>query len=320
MFPPANYPALLVGLGLPDDAAVYRLSDERAIVQTVDFFPPIVDDAYSFGAIAASNALSDIYAMGGDPIFALNLCAFPEDMPDEVVGNILRGGAEKVLEAGAAIAGGHSILDTEPKYGLTVTGFLNPKYMLSKGGAREGDALVLTKPLGVGVITTALKRELADSRHVDEATNSMMRLNRLASHTARELDVKSATDITGYGLIGHSLEMADQSGVCFEFEWDRIPFLPGANEYAERWIFAGGAETNAKAALGRVSFSDGLSDWQQMLLYDPQTSGGLLLSMSPEKVQPYLSFLHAAGEGAWQIGRVVSGKGIHVLKSNPLGN
>lgn len=316
LFTPAKFPDLLVGLGLPDDAAVYRLSDDRAIVQTVDFFPPIVDDPYSYGAIAAANAISDIYAMGGDPLFALNICAFPEDLPEEIIGNILRGGAEKVAEAGAAIAGGHSIRDAEPKYGLTVTGVLNPKQLLSKGGARPGDVLVLTKPLGVGVITTALKRDLADSRHVDEATASMVRLNRQAAHTARDLSLKAATDITGYGLIGHSLEMAEQSGSGFEFVWDKLPFLSGAPEYAKQWIFAGGAETNAKAAQGRVVFDDGLSDWQQMLLHDPQTSGGLLLAMSPENVGPFVTRMQSEGEFAWVVGRVVVGKGIHVLKGS----
>ncbi len=319
-FSPAQYPDLIVGLGQPDDAAVYRLSDDRAIVQTVDFFPPVVDDPYSFGAIAAANAMSDIYAMGGDPIFALNICAFPEDLPAEVISAILCGGADKVAEAGAAIAGGHSVRDREPKYGLSVTGMMNPAHLMTKGGAHPGDVLVLTKPLGVGVITTAIKRDQAAPGHVESAIASMMRLNRAAGHAARDLGARAATDITGYGLIGHSLEMANQSGVCFEFEWAAIPFLPGALGYAEQWIFAGGAETNAKAARAQVVFDAALTDWQQMLLFDPQTSGGLLVPLPLDRAEQFMAQLHAHAqhahdEQAWIIGRVTEGSGIRIRNS-----
>jgi selenide, water dikinase len=312
LFPPAQFPDLIVGLGYPDDAAVYRLADDRALVQTVDFFPPVVDDPYHYGAIAAANAISDIYAMGADPIFALNLCAFPDDLPAEIVGQILRGGADKTLEAGAAIAGGHSLRDQEPKYGLCVTGLMNPAHLMSKGGARPGDILLLTKPLGVGVITTAIKREQAEPAHIDAAIASMEKLNRIAGHTARDLAVRAATDITGFGLIGHGLEMANRSAVQFHFHWNAIPFLPGAWQYAEQWIFAGGAETNQEAAQGQVQFAASLRDWQRMLLFDPQTSGGLLIAVTPEHVGSFTLAMLAHGEQAWIVGEVTSGQGISV--------
>ena len=311
-FKPAQFPDLLVGLGQPDDAAVYRLSDDRALVQTVDFFPPVVDDAYSYGAIAAANALSDIYAMGGDPLFALNICAFPEDLPGDVVGEIIRGGADKVADAGAVIAGGHSLRDKEPKYGLCVTGLINPSSLMIKGGAKAGDALILTKPLGVGVITTAIKREQAHRQHIDTATAAMARLNRIASKTARELGVRAATDITGYGLVGHSLEMAGQSGTQFVFCWDALPFLTGAFEYAERWIFAGGAEANARAAGTSVQFAASMNDWQRMLLFDPQTSGGLLVALPSERAGAFVDVMRRQNEPAWVVGNVTEGSGIRV--------
>ena len=311
-FPASQYPDLIVGLGQPDDAAVYRISGDRAIVQTVDFFPPVVDDPYAFGAIAAANSLSDIYAMGGEPAFALNICAFPDDLDPLIITAILQGGADKVAEAGAAIAGGHTVKDREPKYGLAVTGFVNPAKLVRKGGAKPGDILVLTKPLGVGVITTAIKREIALDADVQAAVVSMSRLNRNAGYIARELGVQSATDITGYGLIGHSLEMADQSRVRFVFTWTDIPFLPGAELYAEQWIFAGGAESNASAYRDSVEFLDNINDWQRMLLFDPQTSGGLLLALAPDKVSEFADRITSTGESAWIIGAVEPGRGIRV--------
>ncbi len=306
------FPDLLVGLGAPDDAAVYRLPDGRALVQTVDFFPPVVDEAYSYGAIAAANALSDIYAMGADPVFALNICAFPEDLPGEVISDILRGGADKVAESGAAIAGGHSLRDREPKYGLCVTGLLDLTLIMTKGGAQAGDVLVLTKPLGVGVVTTAIKRELASQSDIDAAVVSMSRLNRAASRAARSNGVHAATDITGYGLLGHALEMADQAGVQFRFNLHALPFLPGAFGYAQNWIFAGGAETNQKAAEGRVEFDASIKDYERMLLFDPQTSGGLLVALKPERAQAFMQAMRDAGEQAWRIGEVLPGSGIRL--------
>src|SRR5512136_2766815 len=203
-----DYPDLIVGLGEPDDAAVYRISPDQAIIQTVDFFPPVVDHAYSFGAIAAANAMSDVYAMGGQVLFALNIAAFPEDLDVDIFSDILRGSADKVAEAGGAIAGGHTVRDREPKYGLAVTGVVHPDRILAKGGAKVGDELFLTKALGAGVITTALKREQADPTHVQTAIESMLQLNRAASRAALAAGVRAATDVTGFGLIGHALEMA----------------------------------------------------------------------------------------------------------------
>lgn len=272
-----------------------------------------MDDAYSFGAIAAANAVSDVYAMGGEPIFALNICAFPEDLDPEIIADILKGGADKVAEAGAAIAGGHSLRDREPKYGLVVTGTLSLPQMMSKGGASAGDVLVLTKPLGTGVITTALKRGQAADAHVDAATESMLRLNRIAGRVARERGVRAATDITGYGLLGHALEMANQAGVCIKFNYDAIPLLPGAEKYAEAWVFAGGAETNELHGRPQVVFADGLLDWQRMLLYDPQTSGGLLLAVKPDQVKHYLAQMQVNNEQAWVVGEVLAGAGIKVM-------
>ena len=312
-FKPADFPNLLVGLGAPDDAAVYRLNDTQAIVQTVDFFPPVVDDPYWFGAIAAANALSDIYAMGAEPLFALNLCAFPEDLDTDVISEILRGGADKVAEAGIAIAGGHSVKDREPKYGLSVTGLIHPDDVMAKGGARVGDALVLTKPLGVGVLTTALKREaIANPAQLDIAIASMARLNRRAARAAKTARATAATDITGFGLIGHALEMAGQAKVGFEIVWDSLPFLPGALAYSEQWIFPGGAETNARAARPETRFRRKLADWQEMLLFDPETSGGLLISVARDRADGLLAELRAAGEETWIVGSVVAGGGIVV--------
>lgn len=311
-FPPSLFPNLIVGLGQPDDAAVYRLSDELAVVQTVDFFPPVVDDAYQFGAIAAANAMSDVYAMGGEVAFALNLCAFPENLPAEIIGEILRGGADKVLEAGGAIAGGHSVRDKEPKYGLCVTSFVHPGRILTKGGARPGDLLVLTKPLGSGVITTALKREQADPAHVEQAVTVMSQLNRAASRCACQAGAHAATDITGFGLLGHALEMANQSHCRFCFTWSNLPFMAGAFEYAAQWIFAGGAETNHRAYQSEVSFDPGLGDWQRMLLFDPQTSGGLLIALDARAVDSFMACLEARGASAWIVGEVAEGHGISV--------
>ena len=313
-FAPAQFPDLIVGLGQPDDAAVYRLPDGRALVQTIDFFPPVVDDPYYFGAIAAANALSDVYAMGGDPLFALNVCAFPEDLPGEIISDILRGGADKVAEAGAAIAGGHSLRDREPKYGLCVTGMMDLANLMTKGGAQPGDVLMLTKPLGVGVITTAIKREQAAQTHIDTAIASMATLNRAASLAARETSARAATDITGFGLMGHALEMAQQARVQFRFRYRALPFLPGAVDYAREWIFAGGAETNEKATREHVEFTSQLADYERMLLFDPQTSGGLLVALSPERAAAFHQFMQRQGQAAWQIGEVVPGAGIVVTE------
>ncbi len=311
-FKPEAFPNLLIGLGQPDDAAVYRLTDDLAIVQTVDFFTPVVDDPYAYGAIAAANALSDIYAMGGDVLFALNIAALPEDLPADMISAILQGGADKVAEAGAVIAGGHTIKDKEPKYGLCVTGIIHPSQVMAKAGAKPGDALILTKPLGVGAITTALKRDQAEAAHVDAAVASMLRLNKTAAQVARKHGARGATDITGFGLLGHSMEMANGAGARFNFHYNQLPFLPGAFKYGEAWIFPGGASTNMAAFQAQVTFDEGVSDWQRMLIYDPETSGGLLIAIDADKADALLNELREKGEDAHRIGEVVAGEGIHV--------
>ncbi len=311
MFPPEQYPDLIVGLGAPDDAAVYRLNAEQAIIETADFFPPVVDDAYAYGAIAAANALSDIYAMGGQPLFALNLAAFPEDLPPEMMTAILRGGAEKVREAGAVIAGGHTITDKEPKYGLAVTGLIHPQRLFTKGGAQVGDALVLTKPLGTGVITTAHKRGVVVESDLAAAVMSMLRLNRVASEAAQALGgIRAVTDITGFGLLGHAHEMAHLSHARFEIDYASLPWLPGARRYAGQMIFPDGGERNEKYFGRWASFAQPLAEWEVRLLHDPQTSGGLLMAVPPASLPALLT---ALGENVWVMGQVVEGDGeIHI--------
>ena len=313
LFPAEQHPNLLVGLGSPDDAAVYRLNDEQALIQTVDFFTPIVDTPYEYGAIAAANALSDVYAMGGEVLFALNIAALPPDLPTDMMAEILRGGADVVRSVGAAIAGGHTIQDKEPKYGLAVTGLVHPDRILTKGGARPGDALVLTKPLGTGTITTALKRGQVDPAHLDAAIASMMRLNRAASQAAQAAGARSATDITGFGLIGHASEMAEAAGVRFRIRFDALPWLPGALGYAEAWVFAGGAHNNHAFYNPLVTYTRPVLDWQETLLHDPQTSGGLLVAVAPERVDVFLAFCAERDQPAWVIGDVVEGVGIEVI-------
>jgi len=303
-FSAAQHPNVLVGLSEPDDAAVYRLNDEQAIVATVDFFTPVVDDPYAYGAIAAANSLSDVYAMGGEVLFALNIAALPDDLPSEIVSAILRGGADKVAEAGAAIIGGHTVKDREPKYGLCVIGLIHPDAVTAKGGARPGDALVLTKPLGAGVITTAHKRDLATPEQVTAAVASMARLNRAAARIAAPYRPRGGTDVTGFGLLGHALEMASQAGVEFVFRMKDIPLLPGAEEHAREWVFPGGAFTNKEAAEAHVRFDDAVPEWQRMLLYDPETSGGLLLPIAADRAAEFVAAMHAHGEDAWIIGDV----------------
>jgi selenide, water dikinase len=302
-----------VGLGVADDAAVYRLNDEQALIQTADFFTPVVDTPYEFGAIAAANAMSDVYAMGGEVLFALNLAAFPPDMPVDMMAEILRGGADMLHSVGAAIAGGHSIQDPEPKYGLAVTGMVHPSRIFTKGGALPGDHLALTKALGTGTITTAIKRGTAQQEHVDAVISSMMRLNRVAAHAARAVGVQSATDITGFGLLGHAVEMTTAGGVRFRIHFDALPWLPGAWQYAGQWIFPGGAHNNYEYYNGFVSYKRQVADWQETLLHDPQTSGGLLVAVAPDRLETFLSYCAEHDQPAWAIGEVVEGTGIEIV-------
>ena len=266
---------VLVGFDTADDAGVYKLSPECALVQTVDFFTPIVDDPYTFGAIAAANSLSDVYAMGGRPISALSILAWPASGEVDQLGQILKGGAEKIHEADCALLGGHSVADNEIKFGYAVTGTIHPERIKTNGGARVGDALVLTKRLGTGVISTALKRGIAKDADVQAATDSMLTLNRRACEAMLEFDVHGCTDITGFGLIGHAREMALASGATIEIDPRALQFLPGAVEYARAGAIPGGLKNNREFASGCV---EGASEFDD-LLYDPQTSGGLLISL-----------------------------------------
>ena len=273
-------PNLLVGFDRSDDASVYRVSDELALVQTVDFFPPIADDPYLFGQIAAANALSDVYAMGGEPKLALNLMCVPRDMPQEAVRQILRGGYDKVYEAGCLITGGHSILDPEPKYGLAVTGFVRPDRVLTNSGARPGDVLLLTKPLGVGVLTTANKGGVAEEADMDRAYRQMATLNRSARDIMVNYRVHGCTDVTGFGFLGHLLEMAQGSGVSVRVETANLAFLPGAEDFARMGVLPEGMYRNRRFAESQVD-PGGVPLYLQDLLYDPQTSGGLLIAVDP---------------------------------------
>lgn len=302
----------MVGLESPDDAAIWRLSDDQAIVVTTDFFTPVVDTPYEYGAIAAANSLSDVYAMGGRPFLALNIAALPDHLPAEISGEILRGGAEKAREAGVVIAGGHTVKDKEPKYGLVVIGFVHPQKVISKGGLKAGDVLVLTKPLGAGVTTTALKQEKADEAHVREAIEWMSRLNKNAGMLASEFGVRGGTDITGFGFLGHAAEMAEASRVALHFDFSKIPFLSGARSYAERGIFPGGAFDNKGHFEHQVKFSANLGEPDQMLLFDPQTSGGLLFGLAKEKLSAFESRAKEINQPYWFIGEVSEGEGIEV--------
>lgn len=305
IFHPADFPDLLVGLSAADDAAVYRLNDQQALVTTTDFFPPVVDDPYDFGAIAAANALSDVYAMGGRPLFAINLVAFPDNLDRDILREILRGGAEKVAEAGAAIAGGHSVTDREPKYGLAVTGLVDPAHIKTKGGGRPGDRLLLTKPLGAGIVTTALKGEQADPADVLAAVTSMKRLNRGAAEAAEAAQATAVTDITGFGLLGHAHEMAHLGRVNFRFDWASLPWLPGALDYAAIGAFPGGMGRNRDYFAPWITFGPAVTDLMQDMLWTPETSGGLLTAVPPTNV----SIFQEHCPSAVVVGEVLEGDG-----------
>jgi selenide,water dikinase len=300
-------------LGEPDDAAVWRLDETRALVATTDFFTPVVDNPYDYGAIAAANALSDVYAMGGKPFLALNVAALPPDLPQEISAEIIRGGAEKIRQAGVVLAGGHSIQDKEPKYGMVVLGFVHPEKMLTKSGARMGDVLLLSKPLGFGTITTALKNDQADPSDVAEAVGWMKRLNRLAAELAMEFDLHGGTDVTGFSLLGHASEVAQASKVRLRLEFERMPFVAGARRYAEQFIFPGGASDNRSFFSAQVQFAPAIDEASQMLLFDPQTSGGLLLCVPPAKLEALLERAAQLGQLFWPVGQVLEGSGVEVV-------
>ena len=302
----------MIGLREPDDAAVWRLDEDRALVVTTDFFTPVVDDAYDYGSIAAANSMSDIYAMGGRPFLALNVTALPDNLPHEISSEIIRGGAEKAREAGVVIAGGHTVKDKEPKYGLVVIGFVDPRKMLSKGGLKAGDVLVITKPLGFGVTTTALKREQADPNDVAEAVQWMKTLNNKAGQLANEFELSAGTDVTGFSLLGHGLEMATASGVSLNIDFDKVPFISCARRYADQGCFAGGAFDNKAHFESQIRFADSIDEQNQMLLFDPQTSGGLLLGVPGKKLEQFMIRAQELDQPVWEIGIVEAGSGINV--------
>ena len=299
---------LLVGFDKSDDASVYKVSDELALVQTVDFFPPMVDDPYLFGQIAATNAMSDVYAMGGEPRLALNLLCVPEDMPKEAVHQLLRGGYDKVYEAGTIITGGHSILDKEPKYGLAVTGFVHPDKILTNSGAKPGDVLLFTKPLGIGILTTAAKAEMASQEAMAYAYKLMTTLNKSARDVMVKYNVHACTDVTGFGMLGHLFEMAQGSDVEITLNVDAIDLIPEALELARMGILPAGMYRNRKFAEAGVD-AGGVELAKQDMLYDPQTAGGLLMAVAPEDADALFEELKASVPSAQRIGNVAEYRG-----------
>lgn len=302
--PPERKADLIVGLAEGDDAAVLRLDSEKALVFTVDFFTPVVDDPYDFGAVAAANALSDVYATGGEPLMALNVAAFPADLDPAVIAAVVRGGAEKAAEAGCATAGGHTIQDAEPKFGLAVIGLAHPDRLFLKTGARPGDALVLTKPLGTGVITTWAKAGGVDPAVLRGAVESMKLLNRDAARVFARFGVKGCTDVTGFSLAGHALELAEKSSVRLEVDSGALPLLPGARAAVEGKFVPGGAKRNRSYYEGKVTFADGVDPVLRTLCFAPETSGGLLGAV-PGDAEGCLRELRSLGVEASVIGRVL---------------
>jgi selenide,water dikinase len=306
----AAHEDLLVGLGRADDAAVYRITPDLAIVETVDFFPPVVDDPYIWGAVSAANAMSDVYAMGGEVMFALAVAGFPRDMAKTIIAEVFRGGAEKVAEAGGIVAGGHTVVDAEPKYGLCVTGRVHPDRLLIKGGLQPGDRLFLSKRLGTGVITTAAKDGAAPADALDTAVRGMLRLNRVAAQVALACGARGATDITGFGLLGHAGEMVEASGAGLAIQASRLPLLPGAWGLAEAGHFSGGMKRNRRHV--EAHFGGGLVIHPDVppalvsLLFEAETSGGLLFSVEADQASGVSAEFAARGEEGWEIGEVLA--------------
>jgi selenide,water dikinase len=310
---PVPNPNLLVGLDTSDDAGVYKLSDELALVQTVDFFTPIVDDPYSFGQIAAANAISDIYAMGGKPLTVLNIVAFPISTLDkQVLADILRGAADKVKEAGATLVGGHSIDDKEPKFGLAVTGLVHPDKVRTNAGAKPGDKLILTKPIGVGILTTSIKKEQLSEQEVAAVTKVMATLNKAAAETMEPYEVHACTDVTGFGLLGHASEMAKGSGVGIRISKPLVPIMPRVRELAEAGFVPGGTKNNYAHLQGSITFAAQIDQIDQWILCDAVTSGGLLISVASAQADILLDKLRGAGVDAHLIGEVTAEQAGHI--------
>jgi len=312
--PKINDKNLIVGLDTSDDAAVYRINDSLSLIQTLDFFTPVVDDPYTFGQIAAANSLSDIYAMGGEPRLALNIVCFPNCLSPDILGEILRGGNDKVTESGAILVGGHSVSDDEPKYGLSVTGFIHPDNILTNSNAKIGDVLVLTKPLGIGIINTAIKGEIADKKTYDEAVEVMTTLNKYGKKAIDKTGgVNSVTDITGFGLLGHALEMAMGSNVTIKINSKDIPVIEGSIEYANMGLIPAGAYSNKNYIKDRVYFKDNIPKYLEDIMYDPQTSGGLLISVRKDRVSSLLKALENSPTQYGIIGEVCENAGYYLI-------
>ncbi len=311
--PPIVDPNVLVGTATADDAGVYRLSDELALVQTVDFFTPIVDDPYQYGAIAAANALSDIYAMGARPLCALAIAAFPVDLGTTVITSILRGGIDKAAEAGIAILGGHTVKDTEPKYGLSVTGIVHPDRIWRNSTARPGDLLLLTKPIGTGILTTARRSDAIDAQSLQPAIDSMATLNKAAAQALEGFQPHAVTDVTGFGLLGHLCEMLGGAGVGATLHAPGVPSLPLALDLAAEWA-PGGSRANLQAALEKgVTFAEEIDPSLRLLLCDAQTSGGLLVALAPHEAAAYERALHATGATCARIGEIDARLGLRIV-------
>ncbi len=302
----SNDPNLLVGFNKADDAGVYKISETMALVQTVDFFPPIVDDPYAFGQIAAANALSDIYAMGGRPLTALNIVGFPANMPTDILARILQGGADKVSEAGAAIVGGHSIKDKELKYGLACTGLIDPTKIISNDKAQVGDHILLTKPLGTGIIATAIKQGKASDEDAEAVVTQMATLNKIPAELMVRHGAHAATDVTGFGILGHGSEMADGSNVTLKLYFDRLPLIKNVISYAEQGCLTGGASANQDYLESRVKLNASLSKAQIDVLYDAQTSGGLLMAFAPDDAEGFMAAAKSVNLAVLNIGVVAA--------------
>lgn len=304
-------PNLIVGLGTSDDAGVYKISPDLALIQTVDFFTPVVDDPYTYGLVAAANSLSDIYAMGGKPTTVLNICCFTKEVPPQMLAEILRGGADKVSESGAVLLGGHTVTDNEIKYGLSVTGVVHPERVYTNAGSKTGDALVLTKPLGTGIISTAFKNDVIGEDGFSEAIESMSTLNKAASEAMQKVGVNACTDITGFGLAGHMYEMAEASGKKYNVNFSKLPFMSGLFELIEKDQVPGGAFANKRHFGQWVSFEDGITEAEKISVFDPQTSGGLLISVNTDKADELVNMLKEKGTLCAEIiGVVVSDNAI----------
>lgn len=302
-------PNILVGFEKSDDAAVYRISDDLAVVLTVDYFTPIVDDPYTFGSISAANALSDIYAMGAKPILGLNIAGFPaQKLPLSILSEIFRGGADKAKEAGISIAGGHTIDDNEPKYGLVAMGLVHPEKIITNSGAKPGDLIILTKPIGTGIITTAMKEEIATKESIDYAVKIMSTLNKSASQAMISAEVNACTDVTGFGLLGHLYEMISASATGAEIFFDKVPLIPGTKQLADDLIIPAGTIRNHEYLKSHIIWDENITYENQMILCDAQTSGGLLISVPPENADILLKLLESSNTLAAVIGKISENK------------